>query len=232
MDKANNIRILVVDDEEDLCEILRFNLETEGYCVDTAPSGEEALAKSPSGYSLVLLDVMMDGMNGFEVARRIREDEQSRRVPIIFLTAKGGEDDKVRGFNLGADDYIPKPFSVRELLLRVRAVLRRTQASGGGGGANRVLRYRGLAVDTTRKAATVDGREVSLTRTELGLLSELLENRGRVLSRSDLLKRVWPQGVIVTDRTVDVNITRLRKKLGPYAGRIITRLGFGYYFDA
>lgn len=227
-------RILVVDDEEDLCEILKFNLEAEGYEVDTANSGEEALEKDVASYQLVMLDVMMGGMSGFAAARRLREKESTKNVPIIFLTAKGTESDKVTGFNLGADDYISKPFSIREVLLRVRAVLRRTSIGNAEAELeeHHSLEFKGLVVDLDRKTVVVDGEEVEFTKTEFGILCTLLEHKGRVFSRHDLIRKIWPMDVIVSDRTVDVNITRLRKKLGSYADNLVTRLGFGYYFDA
>jgi DNA-binding response OmpR family regulator len=237
MDKEEATRILVVDDEEDLCEILKYNLETEGYQVDTALSGEEALEKDVASYQLILLDVMMSGMSGFSVARKLREDEKTKHVPIIFLTAKGSENDKITGFNLGADDYISKPFSIREVLLRIRAVLRRTSVAAQSAPASdedvkHTLEYKGLVVDLDRKTVVIDGEEVEFTRTEFGILCTLLEHKGRVFSRHDLIRQIWPMDVIVSDRTVDVNITRVRKKLGAYADNLVTRLGFGYYFDA
>ena len=237
MDKEEASRILVVDDEEDLCEILKYNLETEGYQVDTAYSGEEALEKDVASYQLILLDVMMGGMSGFTVARKLREQEQTRRVPIIFLTAKGSESDKITGFNLGADDYISKPFSIREVLLRIRAVLRRTSVANAKAGTaeeeeRHTLEYQGLVVDLDRKTVVINGEEVEFTKTEFGILCVLLEHKGRVFSCHDLIRLIWPMDVIVSDRTVDVNITRVRKKLGPYADNLVTRLGFGYYFDA
>lgn len=232
MEDREKTRILVVDDEEDLCEILKFNLDTEGYEVDTALSGEEALSMHPENYQLILLDVMMGGMSGFAVARRLREDDATSGIPIIFLTAKGTENDKITGFNLGADDYIPKPFSIREVLLRIRAVLRRTAAADRQDSEGKTLSVKGLVVDTERKTVSVDGTDVAFTKTEYGILCTLLEHRGRVFSRHDLIRQVWPTDVFVSDRTVDVNITRVRKKLGPYAGYLNTRLGFGYYFDA
>ncbi len=237
MDKEEATRILVVDDEEDLCEILKYNLETEGYQVDTALSGEEALEKDVASYQLILLDVMMGGMSGFSVARKLREDEKTKHVPIIFLTAKGSENDKITGFNLGADDYISKPFSIREVLLRIRAVLRRTSVAAQSAPASdedvkHTLEYKGLVVDLDRKTVVIDGEEVEFTRTEFDILCTLLEHKGRVFSRHDLIRQIWPMDVIVSDRTVDVNITRVRKKLGAYADNLVTRLGFGYYFDA
>lgn len=237
MDKEEATRILVVDDEEDLCEILKYNLETEGYQVDTANSGEEALEKDIASYQLILLDVMMGGMSGFSVARKLRENEKTKHVPIIFLTAKGSENDKITGFNLGADDYISKPFSIREVLLRIRAVLRRTSVVAQSTPSaeedeKHTLEYKGLVVDLDRKTVVIDGEEVEFTRTEFGILCTLLEHKGRVFSRHDLIRQIWPMDVIVSDRTVDVNITRVRKKLGAYADNLVTRLGFGYYFDA
>ncbi len=234
METKQQTRILVVDDEEDLCEILRFNLETEGYAVSTAQSGEEALSMDVASFQLILLDVMMGGMSGFAVARQLRSDPATSHVPIIFLTAKGTENDKVTGFNLGADDYIQKPFSIREVLLRIRAVLRRTEpptAQPEQEPEPRTLRCGGLVVDLDRKIVSVDGHDVVFTRTEYGILCTLLEHPGRVFSRHDLIRQVWPTDVLVSDRTVDVNMTRLRKKLGPYASRLNTRLGFGYYFE-
>lgn len=232
MEDYNDIRLLVVDDEPDLCEILKFNLETEGYKVDTANSGEEALQMDVAAYSLLLLDVMMGGMSGFAVARRLKADPATSRIPIIFLTAKGAEGDKITGFSLGADDYIAKPFSIREVLLRVRAVLRRTSTSGESDDEPEAqLNYKGLVVDTVRKTVVVDGHEVPFTKTEYGILCTMLEHKGRVYSRHDLIRRIWSTDVLVSDRTVDVNITRVRKKLGPYASNLVTRLGFGYCFE-
>lgn len=223
-------RILVVDDEQDLCEILLFNLTSAGYQAEAAFSAEGAmeLVNSAKGivnsYDLFLLDVMMPGMSGFELAERLKADENTARVPIIFLTAKDTEDDTLQGFGLGADDYVTKPFSVREVLARVKAVLSRVNQGPVP------LIYEGLSLDTVSKTATVDGAEVSLTRTEFDLLRLLLSHRGEVFSRQQLLEQVWPSDVIVTDRTVDVNITRLRKKIGQYAGCIVARQGFGYCF--
>lgn len=227
-DKKYNI--LVVDDEEDLCEILKFNLETEGYNVETANSAEEALHKGIARFDLLLLDVMMDGMSGFALAHKLKSDPQTARVPIIFLTAKDTENDTVTGFNLGADDYISKPFSLREVMVRVRAVLRRTANNKGEG--PKIINYQGLTLDLDKKTVTVDGEDVPFTKTEFELLHLLLSERGRVFSRQELINKVWPRDVVVLDRTVDVNITRLRKKIGRFAKCIVTRLGFGYYFDA
>lgn len=226
-----NYRILVVDDEQDLLEILKFNLETEGYTVDTATSAEEAMTMDIASYDLLLLDVMMGGMSGFAMARRLKENAATGTVPIIFLTARDTENDTITGFNLGADDYISKPFSIREVLVRIRAVLRRTQTEEYGE-VPQTLCYQGIIVNLDKKTVSIDGEEVPFTKTEFELLRLLLEEKGRVFSRQELIERVWPKDVLVLDRTVDVNITRLRKKIGRFAKCIVTRLGFGYYFDA
>ena len=231
MDEKDS-RILVVDDEQDLCEILKFNLETEGYQVETANSAEEALEKDIASYNLLLLDVMMGGMSGFQLAKQLKNSEVTAHIPIIFLTARDTENDTVTGFNLGADDYISKPFSIREVMVRVRAVLRRTASRLEGAEEPAVISYQGLLLNLDKKSVSVDGEDVPFTKTEFELLRLLLEERGRVFSRQELIDRVWPKDVLVLDRTVDVNITRMRKKIGKFAKRIVTRLGFGYYFDA
>lgn len=231
MDEKDS-RILVVDDEQDLCEILKFNLETEGYQVETANSSEEALEKDIASYNLLLLDVMMGGMSGFQLAKQLKNSEVTAHIPIIFLTARDTENDTVTGFNLGADDYISKPFSIREVMVRVRAVLRRTASRLEGAEEPAVISYQGLLLNLDKKSVSVDGEDVPFTKTEFELLRLLLEERGRVFSRQELIDRVWSKDVLVLDRTVDVNITRMRKKIGKFAKCIVTRLGFGYYFDA
>ena len=224
-------RILVVDDEQDLLEILKFNLETEGYEVSTACSAEEALTLNVGEFDLLLLDVMMGGMSGFAMAKKLKSDPATGHIPIIFLTARDTENDTVTGFNLCADDYISKPFSIREVLVRVRAVLRRT-ASPAEQQAPQVIYYQGIEMNLGKKTVSIDGEEIPFTKTEFELLHLLLEERGRVFSRQELIDRIWPKDVLVLDRTVDVNITRLRKKIGRFSKCIVTRLGFGYYFDA
>lgn len=226
----NDYRILVVDDEEDLCEILKFNLEMEGYQVDTANSAEEALKLDLPSYNLLLLDVMMGEISGFKMANMLKKDKKTASIPIIFITAKDTENDTVTGFNLGADDYISKPFSLREVMARVKAVLRRT-ASENMEEHIEVITYRGLVLDVNRKKVTIEGEPVSLTKKELEILSLLLKNPNRVFSREDILTKIWNDEVYVLDRTVDVNITRLRKKIGDYGQNIITRLGYGYCFE-
>ena len=224
-------KILVVDDEWDLCEIVLYNLTAAGYEAEAAHSAEEALQKiaEAEAIDLLLLDVMMPGMSGFELAARLKHDEQTAHIPIIFLTAKDTEDDMLAGFGLGADDYVKKPFSVREVTARVKAVLGRSAAVGSG--REETLRYEGLVMDLMKKTVTTDGESVALTRTEFDLLRLLLSHRCQVFSRQELLDRVWPKDVIVTSRTVDVNITRMRKKIGRYGQCVVARQGFGYVFE-
>ena len=223
--------ILVVDDEQDLCEILKFNLETEGYNVDMANSAEEALDMGIEKYDLLLLDVMMGGMSGFALAKRLKENPLSAHIPIIFLTAKDTENDTVTGFNLGADDYISKPFSLREVMVRGRDVLRRTKEKDDMPHSN-IINYQGLELNLDKKTVSIDGEDIPFTKTEFEILHLLLDEKGKVFSRQELIDRIWPKDVLVLDRTVDVNITRLRKKIGRFSKCIVTRLGFGYYFDA
>ena len=231
-------RILVVDDEQDLCEILLYNLKAAGFQAEAAYSGEMAWEKivnrkssNSKCFDLLILDVMMPGISGFELAERLKADERTSRVPIIFLTAKDAEDDTLRGFGLGADDYVTKPFSVREVVARVKAVMNRSlpqplQKEGGQ------VSYEGLTLDLGRKMTTVDGESVSLTKTEFELLGLLLKHRGQVFSRQQIFDAVWPEDVVVNDRTVDVNITRMRKKIGRYGSFIVSRQGFGYCFES
>ena len=225
-----NQRILVVDDEQDLLEILKFNLETEGYEVQTATSAEEAQTLDIASFDLLLLDVMMGGMSGFALARLLKANPKTASVPIIFLTARDTENDTVTGFNLGADDYISKPFSLREVMVRVRAVLRRT-AVDNGEEQQHLITYQGIVMNLDKKTVTIDGEEIAFTKTEFELLHLLLDERGRVFSRQELIDRVWPKDVLVLDRTVDVNITRLRKKIGEYGKCVVTRHGYGYCFE-
>ena len=221
-------KILVVDDEESLCEILQFNLEVEGYEVDVAYSAEQALGMHPERYSLILLDVMMGEMSGFRMAQLLKSKPETAKVPVIFCTAKDTEDDTVAGLNLGADDYIAKPFSIREVLARVRSVLRRT---AGTQEESEVVAFEGLSLDLRSKRCTLDGEPLALTKKEFEILALLLARRGTIFSREEILHRVWSAEVIVLDRTIDVNITRLRRKIGRYGEHIVTRLGYGYGFE-
>ena len=216
-------RILVVDDEEDICAILKFNLSKEGYEVVTANSAEEALTLDIASFDLLLLDVMMGGMSGFELTGKLKTDPKTGGVPVIFITARDTEDDAVEGLDLGADDYISKPFSIREVISRVKAVLRRT--------ATKADSCAGIFIDDEKKVVTVDGAAMALTRIEYEIFKLLFTNKGKVFPREDILSKVWPDDVIVTDRTVDVNITRLRKKIGEYGNRIVSRHGFGYLYE-
>ena len=206
-------RILVVDDEEDLCEILQFNLESEGFHVDVAYSAEEALKKDLTVYNLLLLDVMMGETSGFKMARIVRENPLTANISIIFLTAKDTENDKLTGFNIGADDYISKPFSIREVVARVKALMRRISMGQQAEKASEDLVYLGLTVQLNNKKVLLNGKEIAFTKKEFEILRLFLENRNRVFTRDEILTRVWSDEVIVLDRTIDVNITRLRKKL-------------------
>lgn len=233
----DNNRILVVDDEEDLCEILQFNLELEGYEVDVAHSAEEALQLQLLDYSLILLDVMMGQISGFKMAQMMRADEQLKRVPIIFITARDTENDLVTGFNLGADDYISKPFSIKEVQLRVKAVMRRTKThtvstlekSAKTADSERVV-YEGIVMNIDSKTVEIDGVDVAFTKREFELLKLFISNPNRVFSREEILKLVWHDDVCVLDRTVDVNITRVRKKIAHYGANLVSRQGYGYSF--
>lgn len=227
----NETRILVVDDEEDLCEILQFNLENEGYEVDTANSAEEALKKDLSQYKLILLDVMMGEISGFKMASIMKKEKKTAQVPIIFITAKDTENDTVTGLTLGADDYISKPFSLREVIARVKAVLRRTATRETEQRQERLV-HQSLVIDITKKKVSIEDKEVPLTKKEFEILLLLVQNKGRVFSREDILARIWSDEVYVLDRTIDVNITRLRKKIGVYGKSIVTRLGYGYCFES
>jgi len=229
------MKILVVDDESDICEILQYNLETEGFEVVTANSAEEALELPLQEFCLILLDVMMGEMSGFQMALRLKNNSATAHIPIIFITALDGEDNLVKGLNIGADDYISKPLSMKEVKARVRAVLRRSAQSRPQPAAapqtNSKIAYEGITLDLNAKTATCDGQELVFTKLEFELLSFFLQHPNKVYSREDLLKHCWPQDVVVLDRTVDVNITRLRKKIGHYGKQIKTRVGYGYCFE-
>jgi DNA-binding response OmpR family regulator len=221
-------RILIVDDEEDLCEILQYNLLNEGYYTEIAHSAEEALKRPLITFDLVLLDVMMGAMSGFKFADKLRK-EMKIDIPVIFLTAKDTENDILTGFSLGADDYISKPFSVNELTARVKAVLNRSRADKIENKS--ILQFNGIELDTVRKRLIINDERVELTKKEYEILKVLLENQSKVFSREDLLMRIWGQDVIVTERTVDVNITRLRGKLGEYGSSLRNKTGYGYFFE-
>lgn len=230
------IKILVVDNEEALGEILKYNLELDGYEVDTALSAEEALTMDLSSYSLFILDIMMDQLSGFDFAKQLKNNTATENTPIIFCSALNGEDDTVMGLNLGGDDYITKPFVISEVLARVRAVLRRSHVSQqyaynlSKGIQEPDIVFKTLRVDRNEKTCYLNGEPVTLTKTEFEILMFFLTHRGRIYSREEIIREVWPEDVVVSNRTIDTNITRLRKKIEPYGNNIITRLGFGYGF--
>ena len=225
--------ILIVDDEETLCEVLKLNLENEGYDVDIAFSAEQALTLNLNKYSLILLDIMMGEISGIKMAKMLKADLKTADIPIIFCTAKDTEDDMIMGLNLGADDYIMKPYTIRNVIARVKSVLRRTSGnkiSNTHTEQKKTLQVDGLVLDLEFKRCLVDGEEVKLTRKEFELLAYLISHRGKICSREQILSRVWSDEVVVLDRTIDVNITRLRSKIGVYGSYIVTRSGFGYGF--
>jgi two-component system, OmpR family, alkaline phosphatase synthesis response regulator PhoP len=226
--ELKGIRILIVDDEEDLCEILQYNLSNEGYYTEIAHSAEEALKRPLGNFDLVLLDVMMGPMSGFKFADKLRK-ELKIDIPVIFLTAKDTENDILTGFSLGADDYVSKPFSINELMARVKAVLKRSYADKLNNKS--ILQFKGIDLDTVRKRLIINDVRIELTKKEYEILKLLLENQGKVFSREELLTRIWGQDVIVTERTVDVNITRLRTKLGQFGSSLRNKTGYGYFFE-
>lgn len=220
-------RILIVDDEKDICDILQFNLENEGYQIDVANSAEMALNLLSGEHSLIVLDVMMGGMSGFKMAEKLRKEKNT--IPIIFLTAKNTENDMLTGFSIGGDDYISKPFSIKELIARVKSVLKRANLNKKP--QQTKWQYKGLAVDILNNRVTIDDNVVSLTKKEFDILLMLLQASPNVFTRAEILNQVWDENEFVLDRTVDVHITRLRKKLGEYASIIVNRSGFGYYLN-
>lgn len=233
-------KILVIDDEEAVCEILKFNLEKEGYEVDTAYSAEEALDMDTLGsYSLFLVDIMMGQLSGFDFASRIRNVTETENTPILFCSALSDEDCVVKGLNIGADDYITKPFNIGEVLARVRAILRRTGLAQQRTAEDIIEQesiyepdvvFRSIRIDRNNKEVYIDNEHVTLTRTEFDILLFFLTHRNRIYSREEIIKHVWGDDVVVTGRTIDTNITRLRKKLGESEKYLVTRQGFGYGF--
>ncbi|MFI3280469.1 MAG: response regulator transcription factor [Rikenellaceae bacterium] len=224
----NPYKILIVDDEESICEILQLNLQSEGYQVDVAYCAEEALKLNIASYSLLILDIMMGEIGGYKLLQILRSKEETSAIPVIFCSAKDTKDDTITGLNLGADDYIAKPFVAREVIARVKSVLRRTYSKAEV--HNSTVEFETLSMDLNRKQCTIDGEEISMTKKEFEILALLLQNRNVIFSRQDILSRVWDDEVVVVDRTIDVFITRLRKKIGVYGKKITTRLGYGYGF--
>ncbi len=232
-----NVKILLIDDEEPICEILKYNLEKEGYEVDCAYSAEEALELDLRQYSLCLVDIMMERLSGYDFAKSVRKNPETANLPLIFCSALNGEDDTVMGLNIGGDDYITKPFVISEVIARVRAVLRRSMAMNIAKEKSREVQqpaktvsFEGITVDLDDKICTLDGEDLNLTKTELELITFFLQHRNRIYSRDEIIKKIWPDDVIVTTRAIDTNIARLRKKLGRYGNSIVTRMGFGYGF--
>ena len=221
-------RILIVDDEEDLCEILQYNLDNEGFITEVAHSAEEALKKHLPDFDLLLLDVMMGPMSGFKLADKLRK-ELYNNVPVIFLTAKDTENDLLTGFSLGADDYISKPFSINELTARIKAVLKRSLTEDAP--KKNVIKSGNIELDQERKRMVIEGESIDLTKKEFEIISLLIQNPGRLYSREEILDLIWTKDVIVTNRTVDVNITRIRTKLGKYGAYLKNKTGYGYYFE-
>ena len=221
-------KILIVDDEEDLCEILQFNLEGEGFETEVAFSAEEALTKDLASFHLILLDVMMGEMSGFKLAKLLRK-EQKLSVPIIFITAKTAEDELLTGFSLGADDYITKPFSVKEVIVRVKAVLKRSALEERS--ELSTLAVDKLVLNLKKRKVKIGKKELELTRKEFEILAMLLKSEGYFHSREEILDRVWDDNTIVSKRTVDVHVAHLRKKLGSYGKYIRNKQGYGYTFE-
>ncbi|MDE6145747.1 MAG: response regulator transcription factor [Muribaculaceae bacterium] len=228
------VRILIIDDEESICEILKYNLEKEGYEVNTANSAEQALTMDLHSYQLFIVDIMMDKLSGFDFAGKLKNSETLEDKPIIFCTALADEDDTVMGLNLGADDYITKPFSIPEMVARVRSVLRRSNVPDHIHANRSKAKYevdiifQGLRLNRNEKTCYIDGQQTPLSRTEFDLLLFFLEHRNRVYSREEIIRNVWTN--VVSNRTVDTSLTRLRTKLGAYGKHIETRVGFGYGF--
>lgn len=222
-------RVLVIDDEEDLCEVIRFTLETEGYSVDVVYSAEEALTKNISDYNLLLLDIMMGEISGFRMAHIIRNNPKTAGMPIIFISAKDSENDRLTAFNLGADDYITKPFSLREMLARIRVIISRFELKKPVLFQN--LSYDKLIINLEKKQVLLENKEIQFTKKEFEILKLFLENKNRLFTREELLKRIWSDEDFVLSRTIDVNITRIRRKIGRYEKNIVTKIGLGYCFE-
>ncbi len=231
---AETKRILVVDDEETLCDVMAFNLEAEGYVVEKAYSAEEALAYDLSEFDLILLDIMMGEISGLQLVRIMRSNPATVSVPVIFCTAKDAENDMIRGLDTGADDYITKPYSLQTVLARIRTVLRRASSSRDNTSSSSTpmltVQFMGLQLSRRTHTCMVDGEVVRMPRKEFEILFRLLSDRNRVFSRAELLSEVWPGETVVADRAVDVNVTRIRQKIGRYGRHIITRSGYGYGF--
>ncbi|HZW78376.1 MAG TPA: response regulator transcription factor [Flavobacteriaceae bacterium] len=224
----NTSKILLVDDDQNISEILEFNLRNEGFKVKAVSSAEEALEQPISEYQLILLDVMMGGMSGLKMAQTLRD--KNIHIPIIFLTAKDTENDMLTGFSVGGDDYIPKPFSIKEVIARIRAVLKRNLQHSQMIVEKSVLKVGPISIDLNLKEVLIGNQKIALTKTEFELLALLVQNPDTIFSRDKIINQVW-EDAYVNERTVDVHITRLRKKLGPYGEAITNRSGYGYRFN-
>ena len=222
-------KILIIDDDKNICEILEFNLKSEGFIVEYAYSAEEGLEKLSDSFSLILLDVMMGGMSGYKMAEKLRAE--NNQIPIIFLTAKDTENDMLTGFSVGGDDYISKPFSIKEVIARVKAIIKRLNTSSTENKLSQKLIFDSLSIDLEVKELIIKGEQIILTKTEFEILTLLAENHERVFSREEIIDNVWKETPFITERTVDVHITRLRKKMGDYASVITNRSGYGYRFN-
>lgn len=224
-------KILIVDDEQHICEILEFNLSNEGFEVECAHSAEEALQKLTPEHQLILLDVMMGGISGYKMAEKLRIAHNA--VPVIFLTAKDTENDMLTGFSVGGDDYISKPFSIKEVIARVRAVLKRskTEVEQAMSLSDKRLVFNDFVIDIENKELQIGNHKIKLTKTEFELLTLLAKHPNRIFSRIDLIENIWKEAPYTIERTVDVHIARLRKKLGDHASMIINRSGYGYRFS-
>lgn len=220
-----NHKILIVDDDRNICEILEFNLVNEGFQVECVNSAEEALQKISSEHTLILLDIMMGGMSGYKMAEKLRKE--NNLIPIIFLTAKDTENDMLTGFSVGADDYISKPFSIKEVIARIKAVIKRIDATGQTTDDNK-LTFSNIVVDIAAKELLINDKPITLTKTEFEILALLAKKPDKIFSREDIIDVVWKDYPYITERTVDVHITRLRKKMGKYAAFIVNRSGYGY----
>lgn len=222
-------KILIVDDDKNICEILEFNLKNEGFDVESAFSAEEAIKKLSNRFSIILLDIMMSGMSGYKMAEKLRSE--GNQTPIIFLTAKDTENDMLTGFSVGCDDYISKPFSIKEVIARIKAVIKRKANNSVENKSARKLIFDYFIIDLEIKELTIKGEKVILTKTEFEILVLLAGNPERVFSREEIIDNVWDETTYITERTVDVHLTRLRKKMGEYASIIKNRSGYGYWFN-
>ncbi|MGM9803937.1 MAG: response regulator transcription factor [Muribaculaceae bacterium] len=231
-------KILIVDDEESICEILQYNLELEGYSVNVVSSAEEALRQNIKSYSLIILDIMMKNMNGYELAKKLKSDPETEFTPIIFCSALNSEDARIKGLNIGGDDYIVKPFRIREVLARVRSLLRRADMIRKFDNSHQPvspeesdIEFLGLRIFRKNKQCLINDEPIRLTKTEFELLVFFLSNPNCIYTRKEIISNIWGRKDEVTERAIDTNITRLRKKIGEYGNYLTTRLGYGYGFQ-